>query len=442
MKRACPSEDDEAPAELAFASISTEPPLNPPNEILFAGGSAIEFSMAREAIISRFKTEKCWDLVKLPEDPKAAIVETPSSVGEEPTQALMTAKINQMKEVSQADAAVKIQALKEEISAEDPIHFLFAANVPNDHPEVQALAARLKDIEEKSESEIIKYFITNQWRRSWNEENDRWDKRTKQCGKVFRTSFSSDVLSSIREELDSHFFRAAWKKLHELYLTYDGDTKHASLDLLYQMLDTTKFDDASGSIPTHFANMKRLFDEGEKLGLHFDEDHRIYYICKSFSHSSTYSDVIRNAKLNKKTMDQLKAQILSVHGIWKAQNATSRLSTTLFPTKRQKVVDTSPSTLNVPPTATPSASQFGLVSEGHENRRNPSVVCQICQKRGHSAKQCYKIVPCSKCGKTGHPPFRCFYKESSSNSSNEGKFSHESSKYFKRAHLLNPDQGK
>lgn len=427
MKRSCDESEEEGGSSQALVSISGRQNANLTKGVLFAGGSAIEFSIAREAIISQFKMEQCWDMVELPANPTDPIVETPGPTEEKPSEEALARRLNELRDLTRIATVAETRAMKEDIAAQDPANFASADAVTNEHPLVRDLRTRLARIEKSREDHIIGCYENKEWLRTWESANDRWKNRCKSCDKVFRTCLSLDVLHSIQQELDTQAFRAAWKKLHDLYLTYDGDTKHASLHILFQLLADTKFNDSTGSIPNHFANMKRLFDEGEKLGVHFDEDHRIYHICQSFDHNSIYNDVISNAKLNRKSLDQLKAQLLSAHNTWKANTSKGRLAAS-FSEKRHKLEDHSSS---------PSPSRpYALISNEKAKRTDSnSTVCQICNKVGHSASKCWHFLPCSKCGKPGHSSRRC--RQEMPLYTNNEQPTNNPANHFKKAHLLN-----
>lgn len=79
---------------------------------LFAGGTGLEFSIARDSIISLFKIEKCYDLVCLPEDPLAPIEESKFHLPPEPTNSDLERQLTEMETDFDLETAQRIISLR------------------------------------------------------------------------------------------------------------------------------------------------------------------------------------------------------------------------------------------------------------------------------------------------------------------------------------------
>lgn len=130
----------------------------------------------------------------------------------------------------------------------------------------------------------------------------------------------------------------------------------------------------------------------------------MHFLCNSFARSLLYRDIINNAKLNYKTMDQLKGQLLQLEATRSFHQLDQQLSSS---SSNHSLSDNAAKRARFTDHSSFGSSSASAMLSATTNQVRPQVICQYCNKPGHTAAKCFHVVPCSICHKRGHTAQKC-----------------------------------
>jgi len=190
------------------------------------------------------------------------------------------------------------------------------------------------------------------------------------------TSLSEPILAQVVTYTSS---KAVWNALDD---TFSSCSRARILQIRTQLATATK---GSKTATDYFHYIKRLTNELAVAGQPLNHDDIITYILAGLSHEYDSFVASISARTNDITLEEIYSLLLT------SEACLSRHQ--LTPVIQQPSANIAYRQYNLPRRDgfcdRGHASRGGYNSSNNKNHDQPSVVCQICGKIGHSAKKCY-----------------------------------------------------
>jgi len=386
--------------------------VKPKVEYLFSGGDAASWSVIRNTIIDKFRSEGIWDSYVHHANP------TTYQVTDEKI-------FTDVEPVHPDYVDNKVQRYTAEINTRHTniINYLNGLGLPQATLRTQQIEEEIKHLDNLSKivtkrEEFEREFI--QAKSAFITSYQLHIKAVASCNKVFNESFSPSVKSSIQIHLTVGHFKRAWIEVNNRYSTITGG---ASAVLQFQnLLNATKF--TGGNIDIHLGILNNLLNELESIPNSGVTDlTRVQYLLNSLteSQSKEFSEVISYH-------DQHRSSYIEFCDALRTKN-----SQILLKRKVHNQLNQSHPKVNAITTDVSTQNNNNNNHNNNNTHHQLNMVCGKCGKSSHSTDQCQKDSICSYCGKKGHRTKNCFkdpngprYKADRSSSSSSSSSSSKS----------------
>lgn len=388
-------------------------PVN--SEIIFNGGSAYDFILARSKLRQKFIENKCWSYVA----PAAVGLEDvgdgfgiPNELGL-PHPALPAAIIEDIFDMAKpranmdyADQLIqdKIDGINEVYNLnEEAIHDVEA---DDNYTEAQRnldlmrndRERRLALLKAEQSRDTILASLLNSLAQ-WNRDKAVHEEKQGACMKVFTTYLGPGPQSAIHEELSEMRFRAAWAKLNATFSL--GNATQQSVAQMTDILTSAVYN-RSKSIQEHVEEMMLLSTEIKQAGgYELPSEILLQFIIKSIENSSSFKDFEDDIKAIRRSGNTL----LQAQTIF--QNTQSNLDNKKLVEKLNRKREREQGKYSAFGGAAtvnkPKKSKVSVDSK-HDTANVVSAVgvCKHCGSKTHSAERCWTVAKCRDCNKIGH----------------------------------------
>jgi hypothetical protein len=371
----------------------------------FAEASTLSFAIHKEQLVEQFRIENVWDLVEMPAHLPGVPVMPPGLM--ESTVDSIAPPITFVADKMQIYDARSAQLIidQEQIILDN------IPGVENNTAAGQAvrtarrphrLSAETSRLDRISKRDQIRDNYEKEYHiLAENHKNrvEKFKEKQSKCRSVFSKMLSDSVRSRVRDLLQESRFREAWRRLEIHYAPGAGErgTIH-SVNSFYERYVWTR-----GTIVDHLDILNKLETQLNDAGRHIDDDTRIYNLLRSIEESKfeKFKDIIGLAKWNHTPLEEIKERLQSRMLDIDTQVDLSKHSRHLNTVKEVSVNEASKGPRRA--------------SENHKKKKtdrssaraaSTELTCEHCQRKGHSAKDCYKKKPCLFCGET-HNPLWC-----------------------------------
>ena len=395
----------------------------------FNGGSSLEYLLKRPHLINSFKAQDCYDLVErpanmVPNPGEGQVLLTETTFDEvEPTRA---AEIDD--KLAAYDAQIQASFAETEariVAGHFPAARTAELRFANETKRSERLFARPKIAAgcEKNYTSFRADLLTRKHHHAVKEAS---------CVQIFATYFGSVVLNTAKTYLDQAHFRRALYEIDQAYSSEAGGVEGQMLT--YEMLNVFKLN--GKDVAGHLDAFDTLVDASLLAGYVLDPNQLFLHFANSFTNGNNraYDDIVQNAKLNKLTYGQCRAQIIERHSnllikgagsnasskqpekansVSLKTNFGSNVSVKQFNQTLNNVLKSDPKFLAA---AVKQVNKFSNQST-NINKNTVTVTCDNCKRKGHDASKCWGKKPCPHCGTVSihHNPLRCANKHSASN---------------------------
>ena len=343
---------------------------------LFNGGSPIVFNAVRNTIQRNFLTEGVWDMISYGPDvhDPADLQENEFAINEPDA-----GQIDQILNANRAAAIANYDLNLAELNALYPPGD--AENARRRYDLAVGHRNKLEEID-RSRSTLTRNHLDSH--KNWIVEREKFDKRRRECMKVFMRTFGAITLSSVKHFLDQTQFRRAWFEICEANITASHGQNNTTI--LLNELRNTKFNAAITSFISLEQDQNLLWEQLVRHGEPAPTDEsKLYHIIEALKNSPGKEFAEEINHINLMNLDYLHARQLLL------RKAGTIASTTTLDRLHQGRSNAAQSSLDV-----------------HANATSKKVrKCDHCGKTSHNKGQCWLLKTCDKCGQTGHVPRFC-----------------------------------
>ena len=382
--------------------------------VIFNGGSAYDFALAKQRLKNKFVENKCWAYVEMPLPvvagvagalavPGVAGLPGPAAAGAIIEDMFTIAKPAANQHAAQAIVQLEINEINNMYNQND----LQVQNLPISYERKQVMYyendKKKRDLindANKSVTQVLERLLHAVVQ--WDKDKALHDDRVAACLKVFTTYLGPGPLSLINNDLNHMRFRTAWYKLCTHYSAASGSQQ--SVASVISMLTNAVYV-KNKTIQEHIEEMSLIASECTEVGgMAIPQSMVLEYILASIERSACYSDFEEDIKhirrfgntlleaqtalqitqsnlAAKKTVEKMKAKRGRDADPAKGVNKEIMAAASLIVNNNKKKPKVSAAAGNV--------------------NDNGADVCKHCSKY-HKSEKCWKLAVCDKCGNTGH----------------------------------------
>ncbi len=383
------------------------------SQVIFVGGSAYDFALAKQKLKNKFIENKCWSYVEMP-PPLLGVV--PGAVGVPavagiPHPAVPAAIIEDIfnvakPEANQGIAQAMVQVEINEINAMCDQNQVEIYNMNIGH----GVKNQMYFDNDKKRRELIynaNRSVVQVLERllsavtQWHKDKALHEEKVAACLKVFVTYLGPGPLSVINSDLNHMRFRAAWHKLCTRYSTNSGSRQSVS-NIMSSLSNAVYV--KNKTIQEHIEEMMLIANECTQVdGVAIPENLVLEYILTSIERSACASDFEEDVKaIRRFDYNLLKAQetlqttqnnIASQRTVNKMKNKRARDQESGEQSKGHKEILAAATLIVQNNNKKPKVSKGDVVKNG-------TVVCKLCSKP-HKG-ECWTTAICDKCNTVGH----------------------------------------
>jgi hypothetical protein len=347
------------------------------NPYLFNGGNCADWSLIKNEIIDKFRSEGVWDEYIKSDSPLLYSVDSEKLFTDpEPKRdEYVDTRTNQVLITNIAYAEMQRALIMTLPDTPDRASKLFDLAF-DENREARNASRKVEDFEKEFSAHLVK----------WETKHHYHLKNVASCNKVFSESFAPGIRIAIKDYLAVGHFRRAWIEINTLYSPSRGG---ADAQLSYvNLLQSTIYN--GGDLERHLVILNQYINDLSLIDVNLSDQSKVAYLLNSMIRSSN-----RDFHETVSFHHQSRSDYLTFCDALRLENNKLLFNRSIAKLDRS----------NQPQAQVARNNN----NNNNYNQKKISITCSKCHKTGHSAAQCLVDVKCSFCNKPGHRKENCFF---------------------------------